>query len=42
MAQFLETIRRKISIESRPPNSEVIDVIPGKRVVHRFLELRLG
>jgi hypothetical protein len=32
----------EISIEGSPPDPEVIDDIPDKRVVHRVLEHRLG
>lgn len=42
ISKFPDTIRRKISIESRPPDSEVIDEIPDKWVVHRVLEHRLS
>ena len=40
--EFTDTIRGKISVEGRPPDPEVIDDIPDKRVVHRVLEHRLG
>jgi hypothetical protein len=37
MAQFPGTLREEIAIESRPPDSEVIDDSPGKRIVYRVL-----
>ena len=42
MAKLPATIWWKIALESRSPDSEVIDDIPDKRVVHRVLEHRLS
>jgi hypothetical protein len=40
--EFTDTIRGEISVEGSPPDPEVIDDIPDKRVVYRVLEHRLG
>jgi len=40
--EFTDTIRGEISVEGSPPDPEVIDDIPDKRIVHRVLEHRLG
>jgi hypothetical protein len=40
--EFTDTIRGEISVKGSPPDPEVIDDIPDKRVVHRVLEHCLG
>jgi hypothetical protein len=35
--EFTDTIRGEISVEGSPPDPEVIDDIPDKRVAHRVL-----
>jgi hypothetical protein len=40
--EFTDTIRGEISVEGSPPDPEVINDIPDKRVVHRVLEHRLS
>ena len=40
--EFSDTVRGEVSVEGSPPNPEVIDDIPDKRVVHRVLEHCLG
>ena len=42
ISEFTDTIRGEISVEGSPPDPEVIDDIPDKRVVNRVLEHRLG
>src|ERR1700722_11835076 len=40
--EFSNTVRGEVSVEGSPPNPEVIDDIPDKRVVHRVLDHCLG
>jgi hypothetical protein len=42
IAKSSDKIRRKIARENRSPDSEVLDDIADKRVVHRVLEPDLG